>query len=137
MQRNIEGSPVIAEINTHPILYGWGNRYTNYTGLPSVVGWDWHQRQQRAAVSGDLVTRRIEDVKALYNTADAAEAHGILRRYGAAYVVVGPLERAHSEPEGIAKFGNAPAGLWEEAYSNPQVTIYRVLDGGTSASGGR
>jgi YYY domain-containing protein len=137
MERNVEGSPVIAEINTYPILYGWGNRYANYTGLPSIVGWDWHQRQQRAVVSGDMVTRRIEAVQELYNTTSAREAHDILRRYGATYVVVGALERAHAEPEGIAKFAGAPRGLWELAYSNEQVQIYRVLDGGAAAGGGR
>ncbi|HET9493127.1 MAG TPA: DUF2298 domain-containing protein [Chloroflexia bacterium] len=137
MERNVEGSPVIAEINTYPILYGWGNRYANYTGLPSIVGWDWHQRQQRGVVSGDMVTRRIEAVKELYDTTSAREAHDILRRYGAAYVVVGPLERANAEPAGIAKFASAPRGLWELAYSNEQVQIYRVLDGGTSAGGSR
>ena len=137
LERNVEGSPVIAEMNTHPILYGWGNRYSNYTGLPSIVGWDWHQRQQRGVVSGDMVIRRIEDVQKLYNTTSATEAHDILRRYRAAYVVVGPLERARAEPRGIAKFASAPRGLWEPAYSNEQVQIYRVLDGDTAAGGSR
>ena len=137
MESTIQGSPVIAEMNTYPVLYGWGNRYSNYTGLPSIVGWDWHQRQQRAAVSGDIVTRRIQDVQKLYNTADPTEAHDILRRYGAAYVVVGPLERAHAEPEGIAKFADAPSGLWDLVYNGPQVQIYKVLDGDTAAGGGR
>ncbi len=137
MERTIQGSPVIAEMNTYPVLYGWGNRYSNYTGLPSIVGWDWHQRQQRAAVSGDMVTRRIQDVQKLYNTADPTEAHDMLRRYGAAYVVVGPLERAHAEPEGIAKFADAPSGLWDLVYNGPQVQIYKVLDGGAAAGAGR
>ena len=48
-RRTSTGSPVVAEVNTFPTLYGWGNRYAMFTGNPAVVGWDYHQRQQRPA----------------------------------------------------------------------------------------
>ncbi len=51
-QEDVDGSPVVAEVNTYPTLYGWGNRYAMFTGNPAVIGWDFHQRQQRPGSGG-------------------------------------------------------------------------------------
>jgi YYY domain-containing protein len=121
---HVQGSPVVAEANTTPTLYGWQGRYSVHTGNPTIVGWDFHQRQQRPAQS-ELVQRRVTDVQRLFATPDADTAARILARYGAQYVVVGPLERAY-HPEGIAKWAEAEGRLWTLAYANPDVRIYRV-----------
>nr|WP_290669019.1 DUF2298 domain-containing protein [Ardenticatena sp.] len=125
--QNVEGSPVFAEMNTYPVLYGWGNRFAMFTGNPAIVGWDWHERQQRALFPGELVSRRVQDVQWLYNTPDPNEAYRILRKYEAEYVVVGALERAYATPEGIAKFAQMDGILWEQVYANEQTVIYHVL----------
>ncbi|MEZ4517703.1 MAG: DUF2298 domain-containing protein [Chloroflexota bacterium] len=67
MQRNIEGSPVIAEATTGNYYRSIANRVAMYTGLPDIVGWDWHQRQQRAVVPNSMVSDRATDVNSLYN----------------------------------------------------------------------
>jgi YYY domain-containing protein len=121
---HVEGSPVIAEANTAPTLYGWQGRYSVHTGNPTIVGWDFHQRQQRPAQS-ELVQRRVADVQRLFATPDADAAARILARYGARFVVVGPLERAYY-PKGIGKWAEAEGRLWTLAYANPGVRIYRV-----------
>ncbi|MCP4422770.1 MAG: hypothetical protein GY805_39680, partial [Chloroflexi bacterium] len=48
MQRNIPGSPVIAEGYSDNYYRSATNRVAMYTGLPGIIGWSGHQRQQRA-----------------------------------------------------------------------------------------
>jgi uncharacterized membrane protein len=126
MREHVAGSPVIAEANTEPLLYAWGNRFTMFTGLPGIVGWSWHEVQQRGIVSGDVVRRRVEDVRTLYETRDPGEARRILARYSVAYLVLGGLERATYDADGLSKFEDPkPLGL-SLVYDADGVRIFRV-----------
>jgi uncharacterized membrane protein len=124
MRQNIKGSPVIAEANTG--LYHWGNRYSIYTGLPTIIGWDWHQKQQYSLLPGELIDYRLQVVRELYDTPDSNRALEILRRYDVNYVIVGQLERAVYNPAGLAKFGQ-PNNMWGLVYQNEGVKIYQVF----------
>lgn len=127
MQDNIKGSPVIAEANSLN-LYRWFTRYTIYTGLPGVVGWDWHQRQQRASLPDDrVVTNRVNATIDFYNTPDVNSARTFLQTYDVKYIVVGDLERVSYTPEGIAKFDAYNGKFWKEVYRNGDTVIYEVL----------
>lgn len=128
MQDHIAGSPVVAEANTP--LYRWGGRVSIYTGLPSIIGWDWHQKQQRAAVSGQVVDWRLQDLRELYNTYDIAVATEILKRYDVGYVYVGSLERAYYDGQGLAKFDQMVGLNLTVVYDRANVIIYRVTDSG-------
>jgi YYY domain-containing protein len=124
MQRNIQGSPVIVEANTPE--YRWGTRYTIYTGLPGVVGWNWHQRQQRAVTPDSWVFDRVDAVGAFYNSTIRSNAEDFLRRYDVKYIVVGQLERAIYSPGGLQKFTDWNGNLWQEVYRDKQTVIYQV-----------
>ena len=123
LQDNIQGSPVILEMNTGNFLYTWGSRFSIHTGLPSVVGWNWHQRQQQAGIRNNRVDARIADVVKIYNTLDTGLAMQLMNKYGVRLVVVGELERVLGSPEGIAKF--EAMGL-SKLYDEEGVRIYEV-----------
>jgi len=131
MQDSIKGSPVIVEAHSGNPYRSIAGRVAMYTGLPTVIGWDWHQRQQRATVPDTLVWNRVNDVRALFDTADIEQALRILNKYGVQYVYVGELERTYYLPAGIDKFEQMVAlGHLQKVYENEGVSIYQVLKQG-------
>ncbi|HQY23487.1 MAG TPA: DUF2298 domain-containing protein [Thermoflexales bacterium] len=129
MQANVAGSPVIVEAGTGGLLYRWGARFSIYTGLPAVVGWDWHQRQQRAALTDRVVLDRQTDVDAFYNTESVDLANILLARYNIRFVVVGDLEAAYYARPGLDKFERmADLGYLRRAYANEGTRIYAVVE---------
>lgn len=124
MQQNVQGSPVIVEGNVPE--YRWGTRYTIYTGLPGVVGWNWHQRQQRGVVSAEAVEGRVAEVGNFYQTEDRTVVEQFLSKYNIQYIVVGQMERAIYSANGLAKFEHLNGILWHEVYHEGNTVIYKV-----------
>mgnify|MGYP001078117429 CR=1 FL=1 len=128
MQDNIIGSPVILE-GLGRREYLWANRVSVYTGLPTVVGWRWHQEQQRAFLPNQMVERRRAEVAECYSTTNAARARDILSSYDVRYIYVGAYERAYYTSAGLAKFDEMVALGWlRVVYEAQEVTIYEVID---------
>ncbi len=125
LQQNVAGTPVIAEASVPP--YRWGSRISINTGLPTVIGWDWHQRQQRAAYSSAVVDWRLDDLKTLYNSTDPAAAWQVIERYHIRYIIVGQLEAAYYDAAGLAKFETMLGDGLEAAYRDGPMTIYKVV----------
>lgn len=126
LQEHVEGSPVILE-GLGEREYLWGNRISIYTGLPTVVGWRWHQIQQRGM--SDEVDQRRWDVAEFYGTMDVDRAWEILQQYEVEYVVVGPYERLYYDPRGLAKLGLLVAdGRLRVVYDQGGVRIYQVAE---------
>jgi len=126
LQQNVEGSPVVLEAVTPS--YRWGGRVSMYTGLPSVIGWQWHQEQQRAGYAYE-VGERTRDVQTIYSTLDVRTALELIREYGVRYVYLGHLERIYF-PEGIFKFEDGLGGALEKVFDNGETAIFRVKDSG-------
>jgi uncharacterized membrane protein len=124
LQENVVGSPVILEAQAYE--YYWGNRFTIYTGLPGVVGWNYHQRQQRAILMDNSVQERVDSVNAFYQTQDPTFAEEYLERYNVGYIVVGQQEKVFYTPEGLQKFELYDGQLWDEVYREADTVIYKV-----------
>ena len=122
LQENVAGTPVVLE-GRSPV-YRWGSRIAIYTGLPTVLGWDVHESQQRTGYSG-MIQERIGDVERAYASTSVQDAQAVLRKYQVRYIVIGGLEHKYYPDAGLQKFASMP-GL-RLAYDADGVQIYEVV----------
>ena len=127
LQDKVVGSPVIVEAQSFD-LYRMSSRYAWNTGLPDVVGWDYHTRQHNGAIPTEFVTTRGVEVTNFYTTTEPEDALAFLSKYDARFVIVGPMEQAYYlSSGGLDKFDFLVArGDLTIVYQNPGVTIYAV-----------
>jgi YYY domain-containing protein len=138
MQENIEGSPVIIEGISDQ--YRWGNRVSIYTGLPAVIGWDWHQRQQRVGYASAVTSRRIE-VDRFFHSPLRQTAISTLDKYDVKYVYIGEMERVKYPEDGLEKFEKMDINGLSQVYPTSEmiadgidtpVMIYEYMPTGRS-----
>jgi YYY domain-containing protein len=118
INRNVAGIPVVLE--AHGASYQEFSRVSMNTGLPTVVGWEYHLFQQGRPQ--DQIDARAEDVRELYETSNLDRARQLLDQYHVDLVVVGPLERQTYEQEGLGKFASWDA--LRPVFENDSVNIY-------------
>jgi YYY domain-containing protein len=121
LRNNVQGSPVIVEA-VGP-LYHWTGRISEYTGLPAVIGWDYHQTQQRADYT-NLISERRDETASFYTTPDTTFAEQYLLKYNVSYVVVGTEERVFGTEAALANLDHIPA--LTKVFNDGPYAIYRV-----------
>ncbi|MBV5323429.1 hypothetical protein JZU51_01515 [bacterium] len=110
-------------------MYRWGSRFAIYTGLPSVVGWSWHVRQHNSLLDGAIVERLIDEVNNFYNTGDVRAAEQFLAKHQVQYIVVGDLERAYYDANGLGKFQDmVDQGLLKVAFGDNSASTTTILE---------
>jgi uncharacterized membrane protein len=117
---------VILEANS--VEYHWGTRFTIYTGLPGVIGWNWHQRQQRTINPHEWVFERVDAVHQFYQTEDLEWSEDFLREFDVRYIILGQLERAKYPGPGLEKFEEMAGVLWREVYRDRDTVVYEVIE---------
>jgi uncharacterized membrane protein len=107
-----------------------GGSYTEYgrisahTGLPTVMGWEFHEYQWRG--SYDFHGTRSQDIQTLFQTRDWTQAKAIVDQYGIDYVYVGPLERSEYGSVSDRKFEY----FMDKIYDQDEVLIFARRAGG-------
>ena len=100
LQAHVQGIVPIAEAPGDD--YIWSSRFATMTGLPTPIGWPYHERQQKRDY-GYLVDQRIADMKELYTTVEPGRMTEILARYRLRYITFGLVEQRLSvDPTGAA-----------------------------------
>jgi len=122
MQSHVPGTPTILEIQ-RPI-YRWGSRFSIYTGLPTVIGWDWHEKQQRWGYAF-MVDQRSQDVARMYGDPSPQLTLALLQHYGVKYIILGQLEQGFY-PQARAKFDAMVGTSLTVVYDRDGVRIYEV-----------
>ncbi|MBZ0304635.1 MAG: DUF2298 domain-containing protein, partial [Anaerolineae bacterium] len=133
IEEHIKGTPTIIEAQAGE--YHWGSRIAINTGLPTVIGWNFHQRQQRNVLGlNSVVWNRSNNVRAFYESPDITTAWRLIEFYDIEYIIVGNLERVlyndvQQDPVagltsglslGISKFDRmVEQGLLEVVYEQP------------------
>jgi YYY domain-containing protein len=127
LQANAPDGAVILEAPGES--YSYLGRVSALTGLPTVLGWDFHEFQWRGTY--DEPASRKPDVDVLFNAVDPGQTLTLLDKYDITYVYVGPLERERYNPSGLAKFEQ----LLDVVYQGGGVTIYQSREETVSQPG--
>ena len=92
--RYLQSAPlgIIAEAETSLSSYTYYARISTYTGLPTVLGWSWHEYQWRGNWTAHGT--READIQTLYEIPNWDTARVLIDRYHIRYIVVSMLERA-------------------------------------------
>jgi YYY domain-containing protein len=123
-------------------MYKGYSRYAIYTGLPTLLGWDYQVGQQLGSRAGSQLGQRAQDAQRIYATQDPAEAIALLRKYHVRWIVVGAIERKTMPQVPVAPgapgagSAKAPQGLALEKFSgfcdvvlkNAGAVLYRFDD---------
>lgn len=126
LNHQVAGTPVVVEATGGS--YSETGNVAWMTGLPTILGWNFHEVQWRGASIVGTENERRADIDAIYRSTSPEVAASLLKKYHATYVYVGPIER-RTYPDaaaGLAKFGR----FMDVVYQNPGVTIFKVRGGG-------
>jgi uncharacterized membrane protein len=99
IRANVHGIQVVAE--APGIDYKWTGRISWLTGLPTPIGWGYHESQQRRAYGASLEARKTA-MTDLYTTTDVHVMANVLSNYSIAYLVFGTQERLLASPSSEA-----------------------------------
>ncbi len=121
LRANVRGQPIIVEATGGS--YTEAGRISENTGLPTMLGWEFHEQQWRGSIS--QIPQREAAINEIYQSTDVAAVASLLAQYHVTYVYVGPLEEqtyGGANAPGLTKFSQ----FMNVVYQQDGVTIYQV-----------
>jgi uncharacterized membrane protein len=94
LRANVAPDAVVLEATGGSYSPEGAERISMSTGNPTLLGWDFHERQWRGNEGYDkLAAGRPDAINQIYRTARTEELPGLLDQWGVDYVYIGGLER--------------------------------------------
>ncbi|RLT33165.1 MAG: hypothetical protein DWI54_00215 [Chloroflexi bacterium] len=126
LRANVTGTPVLLE--AHAEAYRWITRIATHTGMQSLMGWPWHEQQQRSvADAGVIIDARKQAIQRWYTSTDARQTFAEMQKYGIEYIFFGRMERAlYGENAGNAFSELAVSKDITEVFRSGETVIYQV-----------
>ena len=118
INREIAGIPVVLEAHGDP--YQAFSRVSMNTGLPTLLGWQYHLFQQGR--SRDEIEARAGHVREIYQTEDPVRFETLLKEYDIDFIFVGSLERRAYGADIAERL--ATSSLVEPVFKSGDVTIF-------------
>lgn len=116
--RSLPGEHILVE--TAGVDYQYSGRVSAFTGIPTIIGWQFHEYMWRGDVPSGWYGTRANDVRAIYEEPD--KTLSLMNKYNADLIFVGPLE--------IEQYAvSLPYDLLQVLYKNQYVTIYQINPG--------
>lgn len=108
--------------------YSFDDRVSVATGLPTIIGWIYHEAQWGRA--DKTLKERTDDVAEIYQSRSLDATRDLLAKYNVDYVVVGGIERDKYKLNSslVDKFGK----LGEMVFEQGSMRIYQVGQPGVS-----
>jgi uncharacterized membrane protein len=119
---NVPPTAVVLEATGGSYSPEGAGRVSMSTGNPTLLGWDFHERQWRGAAYDKLAAGRPEAIERIYRTARPEELRDLLDKWDVDYVYIGGLERQKYgvNDAALARFDRA----LRKVYDKDGVRIY-------------
>lgn len=126
IRQNIRGTPTLLE--AHGSSYGPFTRISMNTGLPTVLGWDYHVQQRGTPHSS--VAERQAAINDIYSAPDPESAIAAMQLLGVDLIYIGQLERDLYErgtynKVGLSKWDQHP-DVFQPLYRSGTSVVYKT-----------
>ena len=125
LNAEVAGTPALVE--AWGPSYGEFSRISMNTGLPTLLGWEYHVFQR--GHPWPEIEERKQDLAHVFAARGEGELRALLSKYGARFVYAGPLER-RLYGDALAERLAGVTGLLRTVYANPGVRIFAVSETG-------